>query len=139
MRRAFSLVEMMLASAVLAITVLALFEAVIISTRIAHENSEYLAAEAVAWDAVWKRFNEDYSRLRQGETSSETLTAASAPALMHYDRPPTLTVKVTGDEAFAGLKCISADVEWGDTAHRRRVSDIREVKVARGELGRVSW
>ena len=60
MRRGVTLAECMIASAVLGLLVLVLLSGVTVATRIADDNAQLLAAEAVAWDAAWKRFNEDY-------------------------------------------------------------------------------
>ena len=49
-RRGATLVEVMLAAAILALMVLSLFEGIAVSARIAHENAEYLQADAYAFD-----------------------------------------------------------------------------------------
>ena len=56
-RRGVTLVEVMLAGSIIVLASLAIFEGIIVSARIAHENAEILKAEAVVWDAVWKKFN----------------------------------------------------------------------------------
>lgn len=129
MRKGFTLVECMLAASIFCLMTLVLFEGVIVSTRIAHENSDLLAAEAVAWDAVWKRFNEDFDRLARG-TVTETLGAEAAPQLARYDVAPVLRVTVgyVDEPGFAGMASdmlkISADVEWGPSGSRHRLSSM---------------
>ena len=59
-----TLIEVMLAAAILSLMVLALFEGIAVSARIARENAEYLQADAYAFDLAWKRFNESYGALR---------------------------------------------------------------------------
>ncbi len=149
MRKGFTLVECMLAASIFCLMTLVLFEGVILSTRIAHENADLLAAEAVAWDAVWKRFNEDFGQLAIG-TVVETLTEEQAPQLVKYDDPPVLTVTVgiTDEVGFSLLPSdmlkISADVEWGPSGSRRRLSELsgdaggHYVKTYRSRLGRVN-
>lgn len=145
MRRGFTLVECMLAASIFCLLTLVLFEGVILSTRIAHENSDLLAAEAVVWDAVWKRFNEDFGQLAIGKVT-ETLTEKQAPQLAKYDDPPVLTVTVgiTDEVGFSLLPAdmlrISADVEWGPSGSRRKLSEMSgaPVKVFRSRLGRTN-
>ena len=137
-----TLVEVMLAGAIIALLSLALFNGLAISARIAHENAETLSAEAVVWDAVWKRFNEDYAVSIKNAAGSgwteETLSTNSAPALAVYDTMPKLKTRVT--ELTETLCCIEGDLEWGPAAKRRHLSDTCPVFVYRGELGRVvSW
>lgn len=141
MRKGFTLVECLLASSIFCLMTLVLFEGVIVSTRIAHENSELLAAEAVAWDAVWKRFNESVDDLPKDEDAWQSLAEEAAPELFRYDQPPRLrmTVKVQDDQLDWNryLRRISADVEWGPSDNRHRLSDCRQMPVVyRGELGR---
>ena len=59
-RKGATLVELMLAGAILALVVTSLFEGILVANRIAHENAELLAAQAIAADAAWWRFNEKY-------------------------------------------------------------------------------
>lgn len=145
MRKGFTLVEAMLASAILGFSALVLFEGVVVAARIAHENSEVLAAEAVAWDAVWKTFNVNRSRIEIG-TVTETLADDAAPQLCGYDAAPRLSLNVEAAAAGLAESCwsrdllrISADVEWGPQGDRHRLSSVREAPVVyRGGLGR-AW
>ena len=149
MRKGFTLVECMLATSIICLLTLVLFEGVIMSTRIAHENADLLAAEAVAWDAVWKRFNEDFDWLARG-TVTVNLSDPMAPQLMKYDAKPVLKVTVgdTDEAGFSSLATdmlkISADVEWGPSGRRRKLSDLSVtpgepyVKVFRSRLGRTN-
>lgn len=141
MRKGFTLVECMLAAAVFCLLTLVLFEGVILSTRIGHENSDLLAAEGVAWDAVWKRFNETIGDLSLETTAWQALSEDAAPQLHVYDAVPKIRIRVEASDLVgwsANMRKISADVEWGPSSKRRRLSDYREVPVVyRGELGRV--
>ena len=141
MRRGVTLAECMIASAVLGLLVLALLSGVSVAARIADDNARLLAAEAVAWDAAWKRFNEDYDSLVLNETTGwQNLSSNAAPALSVYDTPAKLRVDVSAAaEAgwLADLKVIVADVEWGPASRRRSLSeDGLAVQVWRGDMGR---
>ena len=145
-KRGVTLIEVMLAGAILTLLSLALFNGISVAARIAHENAELLSAEAVVWDAVWKRFNEDYSTSIRNSAANgwveETLTSNAAPALAVYGTAsgamPKLKLRVS--EISETLCCIEGDLEWGPANKRRTLSDICPVFVYRGEQGRaVTW
>lgn len=141
MRKGFTLVECMLAASIFCLLTLVLFEGVIVSSKIAHENSDLMIAEGVAWDAVWKRFNEPYDDLRNNEDAWQVLSEEAVPQLYRYGSAPKLRLVVGAQENLIGwnrnMRKISADVEWGPASDRHRLSDYGEVPVAfRGELGR---
>ena len=118
-----------------------MFNGISISVRIAHENAEMLSAEAVVWDAVWKRFNEEYSSLLPTDDwVSETLSTNVAPALSGYNMAPVLKLRVSAVPGYTALRCIEGDLEWGPTAKRRSLSATCPIFVYRGDMGRVvSW
>ena len=145
-KRGVTLIEVMLAGAILTLLSLALFNGISVAARIAHENAELLSAEAVVWDAVWKRFNEDYStsirNAANGSWVEETLTSNAAPALAIYGTAsgamPKLKLRVSSISET--LCCIEGDLEWGPVNNRRTLSEVCPVFVYRGELGRVvTW
>lgn len=141
MRRGFTLVECMLASAILGVSCLVLFEGVGVCARVAQENSQLLAAEAVAWDAAWKRFNEGYDSLVLNESTGwQSLTEAAAPFLSGCGEAPKLKVDVramASEGWLADMKVVTADVEWGPLSRRRKLSDAgHDVRICRGKLGR---
>lgn len=142
MRGGFTLIEVTLASSIIGLCAIALFEGVMVTTRIAHANSQLLVAEGVAWDAAWKRFNESYDNLVLNETTGwQTLAAAAAPELRGYDQEPRIKIDIR-PMAMAGwlendMKAICVDVEWGPSASRRKLSDgDNAVRVCRANLGR---
>ena len=142
--RGATLVEVALAGAILALVVTALFEGVLMANRIARENADLLAAQAIAADAAWWRFNEKYdgrTGLAPVTMKWVDLSRTAAPSLCRYDRAPRLGVGVAAiSEAGwdADMRVITADVEWGPTGHRRKLSDSgHEVRVCRGTFGRV--
>lgn len=130
----------MLAASIFGLLTLALFEGVIVSVRIGHENSDLLAAEAVAWDAVWKRFNEPVDKLTIENTAWQTLAEDAAPQLSKYNSAPKIQLRVEAADIVgwnSTMRKISADLEWGPSTRRRRLSDYQEIPVVyRGELGR---
>lgn len=141
MRRGVTLAECMIASAILGLLALVLLSGVTISSRVAFDNAQLLAAEAVAWDAAWKRFNEGYDRLVLNETTGwENLASNAAPVLSVYDTPAKVRVNVAAvaSEGWqADLKVVTADVEWGPESDRRKLSDDGlAVQVWRGNMGR---
>ena len=88
MRRGATLVEVMLAGALAVMLTLACLEGVIVSTGIAHENSQLLAAEAYAWDTAWKWLNKSYDDLNNSNVARfypdagfETISSNACPML----------------------------------------------------------
>ena len=139
-----TLIEVMLAAAILSLMVLALFEGIAVSARIARENAEYLQADAYAFDLAWKRFNESYGALRNFVSVSqpeknidEDITEEAAPML---HRPGSSAVSHTTirriadpNDASAELGVlISVDVEWGARRARRRLSSSHTATVFKG-------
>ena len=132
--RGVTFVEVMLAASILALTVLAVFEGIAVSARIARENAEYLQADAYAFDLAWKRYNESYGALRNlvsasapQRTYDEDLVEAAAPMLYRAGSPAkshtTITRVIDPDDASNELGVlISVDVEWGAADARRSLS-----------------
>ncbi len=138
-RRGVTLIEVMLAGSIIAISTLALFEGITVASKIARENADLLTAEAIVWDAVWRRFNEDLSTLSAGMTTQE-LTEEAAGSLFEYDTPPMLSITVASVPNNPQLTSIEGNLEWGPSERRKTLSDTQRVFVYRGQLGRVtSW
>lgn len=78
-RAGVTLVEVMLAGALTAISVLVTLEAFIVAGRIAHENAETLRADNIAFDLLWRKFYGDYEQMRStvGQTVPEKNTDAT--------------------------------------------------------------
>ncbi len=134
-KRGVTLVEVMLAASILALMVLALFEGIAVSARIARENAEYLQADAYAFDLAWKRYNENYSSLRNliGKTQTwvefpaEEITEEAAPMLYRARSVAKsyTTIRRIMDPSDPSVELgvlISVDVEWGGAGARRRLS-----------------
>ena len=124
-KRGVTLVEVMLAASILALMVLALFEGIIVSARIARENAEYLQAG----------YCERYQALRNVVSASaperafapEDITEEAAPMLYRADSPAksytTITRITDPNDATVELGVlISVDVEWGRPGARQRLS-----------------
>ena len=143
-RRGVTLVEVMLAAAILALMVLALFEGIAVSARIARENAEYLQADAYAFDLAWKRYNESYGALRNFVSATspervfdENIIEDAAPLLYHAETPAVSHTTITRipDPADATVELgilISVDVEWGRSGARRRLSTTHTATVFKG-------
>lgn len=140
----FTLIEAMVAGSILALVALILFEGIGVCTRIAHENAQFLVADAYAHDLVWKRYNEDYAKLvvlldRQfdeniSSNAAPSLWIQNSPAVSHtrLSRPRT----ATGSTDPNGL-VISVDVEWGAADARRMLSTSgHEVSIYKSGVGR---
>ena len=134
-KRGVTLVEVMLAASILALMVLALFEGIAVSARIARENAEYLQADAYAFDLAWKRYNENYGSLRNliGKTQTwvefpaEEITEAAAPMLYRAGSTAKsyTTIRRITDPTDPSVELgvlISVEVEWGAAGARRRLS-----------------
>ena len=135
--RGVTLVEVMLAASILALTVLAVFEGIAVSARIARENAEYLQADAYAFDLAWKRYNESYSALRNLVSErpfDENIVSNAAPMLYNKTSPAqshtTITRVVDSSNTSVELGVlISVDVEWGAAGARRHLSATHTAKV----------
>lgn len=143
-KRGVTLVEVMLAASILALTVLAVFEGIAVSARIARENAEYLQADAYAFDLAWKRYNESYGALRNlvsvaspERTFDENIVSNAAPMLYRRTSPAqshTTITRVT-DPNNASIELgvlISVDVEWGADGARRHLSTTHTATVFKG-------
>jgi type II secretory pathway pseudopilin PulG len=139
--RGVTLIEVMLAASILALMVLALFEGIAVSARIARENAEYLQADAYAFDLAWKRYNESYAVLRNfvSTTSSERtfdeeITEEAAPMLYRAGSSAVSHTTITRitNPADASVELgllITVDVEWGSSNSRHRLSSTHTAKV----------
>lgn len=146
-RRGVTLVEVMLAGAIAVLATLSLLEAIIVSTKIAHENAELLAADALAWDTAWKWLNKKYEDLPSvaaGQLYS-TATSSNRIVLSKDDCPELAKAKTGGDpkvvvkvslkkDATAvprngtsvEAKLIEVDVAWGPAGNRKSLNGLAE-------------
>ena len=145
MRKGFTLIECMVAGAILSLAALILVQGVGVANRVAHENAELLAAEAIAWDAAWIRFNE-----RNDEDKSDSLLVENgqwqnlsenaALQLCGYDTPPKIKIDIAlvDDPGWrVDMKEIHVDLQWGSSDHRFKLSESgHDVRLRRSMFGR---
>lgn len=133
----FTLVEVLVAGAILALLTCAALEGVIVAVRISHENAQHLAAEALAFDLAWLHFNRDYEDLRRSalSTGSKTITYANAAGLAPTLAAvaPTARVQLSSVNGEVSGVLIHSEVAWGANDNRRTVSH----DVFRGSMARV--
>lgn len=144
LRKGMTLIEVMVAGAILTLLSIAFFEGISLASRLAHENAELMQAESVAWDAVWMTFNEDYDDLLAGCPTTRTvvLSEKTAPDLARYNSSAVLLVSTSKvreqiDGKTVDFIAIEGDVEWGPSNRRRRLSNTQRTFVYRGPLSRV--
>lgn len=126
----FSLMELMVAGSVLLLMSLALLEGIVVAAKIARENSEHLAAEALAFDIAWTRFNEEYKGLAANPTTTYTFSTNDTPVLASWPRSQ-ISSRVSTTNGIAG-KFIVSRVAWGPNNER-----VVEHRVFRSELSRI--
>ena len=136
-KRGFTLVEVMVAGAILALLTCALLEGIIVAVKVSRDNSRHLAAEALAFDLAWLHFNRDYDGdLRKAvATGTSTTTyddaAGLAPTLANADA--TARVLISSVDGISGV-LIHSEVTWGSAANRQTVSH----DVFRGSMSRTT-
>ena len=64
-RAGFTLVEVMVASGILLVVVLTIYESVLFCNRVAYDVKSRLAAEAIAFDTAWELYNLPLSWLKK--------------------------------------------------------------------------
>ncbi len=133
LRRGFMLVEVLIAGAVLSMLVCAFFGGLTVASKAARENADLLAADALAFDLAWMKFNEDYNALTVGGyeyKKPQMLTAA--PALTQHW--PNAIASNTVAMASSGIngKIITVSVLWGEDNKRSL-----ERRIFRGSLTRI--
>lgn len=107
-RAGFTLTEVMIASGLMMILSLAIFESVLFCSRLAYDIKSRLAADAIAWDAAWDLFNNPLTWFK---------TAGYSEINSDIDGMPL--------DAFAFEVCEDPDAysAWGD-----RTEDVRVVR-----------
>ena len=133
-RQGITLVEVMLAGAIVSILMGAFLAGIVTSAKVSRENSEILAAEAYAWDTAWKWFNKKDEELNDSDEpafypsgSGVEVLSNECPIIYRSDAPARCFVRVTGRvpadaAASAFVKCIDVNVEWGASGGRRRLN-----------------
>lgn len=136
-KNGFTLVEVMVAGAILALLTCALLEGIIVAVKVSRDNSRHLAAEALAFDLAWLHFNRDYdSDLRKAVLSGSSTTTYSnagtlAPTLANANA--TAQVRISSVNGISGV-LIHSEVTWGPSANRQTVAH----DVFRGSMSRTT-
>ena len=104
MRKGFTLIECMVAGAILVLVVTAFMRALSVINRVEHENAQYLEADAIVWDAIAANFNRDYDDLKADYRVNGSWQVRSF-AVTNLQHQATLSV------AFDGCR-ISAWIDW---------------------------
>ena len=131
-KRGFTLVEVMVAGAILALLTCALLEGIIVAVKVSRDNSRHLAAEALAFDLAWLHFNRDYDGdLRKAVATTTYDAAGLAPTLANADA--TARVLISSVDGISGV-LIHSEVAWGSAANRQTVSH----DVFRGSMSRTT-
>ena len=67
-----TLLEVLLAGAIVSIVVLSMLEGFTVAARVCHENAAMLRADNIAFDLLWRKFHQDYDdQLRQTENKAD--------------------------------------------------------------------
>ena len=136
-KRGFTLVEVMVAGAILAMLTCALLEGIIVAVKISRDSSRHLAAEALAFDLAWLHFNRDYdSDLRKATLagpSTTTYNNAGSLAPTLADANASAQVRISSVSGISGV-LIHSEVSWGPAANRQTVSH----DVFRGSMSRTT-
>ena len=69
-RKGMTLVEVMLAGSIAAVSTLALMGSFAVIAKVGRENTQLLAAEAYAWDTAWTWLNKPYDKLKVSTSAS---------------------------------------------------------------------
>ena len=84
MHKGFTLTECLMTTAILLVLVVCGFlNGIPMATKIATENAQLLAADSLAWDAIWKTFNVPYENL---PANQKTLTSGYNVDALTSDR-----------------------------------------------------
>ena len=82
MHRGFTLVECMIAGAILALVVTTFMKALAVINRVEFENAQYLEADAIVWDAIAETFNMEFKDIPKDERVMMT-SVRGFPAELH--------------------------------------------------------
>lgn len=115
-----TLVETMLAAAVLLLLTLVLFEGISLGFRVTKENSEHLAADALAYDTLWRLFNWNFEDLIKYKGGNRiTISEDDAPVLYNASLPETATLSYSITPSANKSTCtIMVNVEWYSSGHQ---------------------
>lgn len=116
MRKGFTLVECMIAGAILVLVVTTFMQALAVINRVECENAQYLEADAIVWDAIAETFNKDYQGIAKGKVERSSAVCGF---------PAQLTVSFDGSYISSWIEwngqMLSNEVMRSEYARRRTV------------------
>ena len=114
MRKGFTLIECMVAGAILVLVTTAFMRALSVINRVEHENAQYMEADAIVWDAIALNFNTNYAALKSEYWGKDRWE------VRRFDTT-NLQFAATLSVAFDGSG-ISAWLEWNGQTLSNRVT-----------------
>lgn len=126
MRKGFTLIECMIAGAVLVLVVTTFMMALSVINRVEHENAQFMEADAILWDALAREFNREYEDLSQRNGWEKDVQVCSFPATLTVDYEALST---NNHEWIL----ISAEIKWRDDKHSLSNVVLRSEYARRGE------
>lgn len=126
MRKGFTLIECMIAGAVLVLVVTTFMMALSVINRVEHENAQFMEADAILWDALAREFNREYEDLSQRNGWEKDVQVCSFPATLTVDYEALSTNNPT-------WILISAEIKWRDDKHSLSNVVLRSKYARRGE------
>lgn len=81
MRKGFTLVECMVAGAILALVTTSFMKALSVINRVENENAQYMEADAIVWDVIAESFNREYKEIPKEEREYVTSVRGHAADL----------------------------------------------------------
>lgn len=124
-----TLVELLVSSAVLGISVISLLVGFTAAERVSHANAEALRADNVAFDLLWRRFNLDYDQLPstvgQRVVEQNTTDAASPYRSNRLAQPPAYSY-TEYTEPSNNVKYLTIELRYGpNNQYTRRLQVVR--------------
>lgn len=131
-----TLIELMMASAVLGISVISLLIGFTVAERVSHANAEALRADNIAFDLLWRRFNLDYDQLPstvgQRVVEQNTMDATSPYHSNRLAQPPAYSY-MEYTEPSNNVKYLTIELRYGPNSQY-----TRRLQVVRSEIPRTN-
>ena len=123
-RSGFALLEAVLASVVFALAALSTFKCIQVASRCAHDQAQYLRADAAAFDIAWAHYHRAYDELLAECEAAERKPEAISRTAVEGLTGGVATVRVTRSRAASADRSeslvITVTVEWGGDDRRRQ-------------------
>lgn len=138
-RQGFTLVEVMVAAAILGFTLLVLFNGVMLSTKLAHESAQLIAAQDYAAQRLWELANcdkEEYINAKKNFNKKITLAAKEIPERLKDGSPVVCrlysTNKVNGVNVGSRDIGLCVELTYGPETNVVRYACCRSTLINRG-------